>query len=69
MVSIPFILAQPGAELLGPLPLELQHYVVNSSGVGAAAKDVNAAKAFVAFFSKPGPVSVLKANGLEAVAP
>jgi len=69
VVSIPFILAEPGAELLGPLPLELQHYVVNSSGVGAAAKDANAAKAFVGFFSKPGPVSVLKANGLEAVAP
>jgi molybdate transport system substrate-binding protein len=69
VVSIPFILAEPGAELLAPLPLELQHYVVNSSGIGAAAKDVNAAKAFVAFFSTPSSVSVLKANGLEPVAP
>lgn len=69
VVSIPFILAEPGAELLGPLPLELQHYVVNSAGVGAATKDVNAAKAFITFFSKPGPVSVLKASGLEPVAP
>jgi molybdate transport system substrate-binding protein len=69
VVSIPFILAEPGAELLGPLPLELQYYVVTSSGVGAATKDANAAKAFVTFFSKPGPASVLRANGLEPVAP
>lgn len=69
VVSIPFILAEPGAELLAPLPLELQHYVVNSSGIGAAAKDVNAAKAFVAFFSTPNSVSVLKANGLEPATP
>jgi molybdate transport system substrate-binding protein len=69
VVSIPFILAEPGAELLGPLPLELQNYVVYSIGAGAAARDVSAAKAFIAFFSKPGPASVMKANGLEPVAP
>jgi molybdate transport system substrate-binding protein len=68
VVSIPFILAEPGAELLGPLPLELQHYVVNSAAIGAAAKNVDAAKVFVTFFSKPEPVSVLKANGLEPAA-
>jgi molybdate transport system substrate-binding protein len=65
VVSIPFILAEPGAELLGPLPPELQHYVVYSAGVGAGAKDVNAARAFINFFSNPGPRSVLKSHGLE----
>jgi hypothetical protein len=30
---------------------------------------VSAAKAFITFFSKPGSVSVMKANGLEPVAP
>lgn len=69
VVSIPFILAEPGVDLVGPLPLELQHYVVNSSGIGAAAKDISAAEAFVAFFSTSGPASVLKANGLESIAP
>lgn len=69
VVSIPFIRAEPGAELLGPPPLELQHYVVTSSGSGAAAKDANAAKAFVGFFFKAGVTSVLKANGLEPVGP
>ena len=69
VVSIPFVLAEPGVELVGPLPLELQHYVVNSSGIGTAAKDVNAAKAFITFFSNPGPVQALKANGLEPTTP
>ena len=69
VVAIPFILAEPGVELLGPLPLELQNYVVYSIGAGAAAKDASAAKAFITFFSNPGPVSVMKANGLEPIAP
>ena len=69
VVSIPFILAEPGVELVGPLPLELQHYVVNSSGIGTAAKDVNAANVFIKFFTNPGSVQALKANGLEPATP
>ena len=69
VVSIPFILAEPGVELVGPLPLELQHYVVNSAGIGTAAKDVNAAKAFIRFFSGPGPIRALRTSGLEPATP
>jgi hypothetical protein len=69
VVSIPFVRAEHGANLPGPLPLELQRCVVNSPGVGAAAKEANAARAFVNLLSKPGPVSVLEANGLEPAPP
>jgi molybdate transport system substrate-binding protein len=69
VVSIPFIVAEPGAELLGLLPLELQNYVVYSIGTGTAASDANAAKALVTFFSNSVSVSAMKANGLEPVAP
>lgn len=69
VVSIPFILSEPGAELLGPLPVEFQHYVVYSAGVGAASGNADAAKALIGFFSNPGPVSVMTSNGLEPVAP
>lgn len=69
VVAIPFILAESDAELLGPLPLELQDYVVYSAGAGVAAKDANAAKTFINFFSNPGPMSVMKSNGMEPVAP
>lgn len=69
VVSIPFILANPGAELLGPLPIELQHYIVYSAGTAAAARDANAAKVFIKSFSNPGSVSVMKSNVLEPVVP
>jgi molybdate transport system substrate-binding protein len=65
IVSIPFILGDPGAELVGPLPRELQDYVRYSSGIGTAAQDMNAAKAFVSFFRRPSSVEILRSNGLE----
>ena len=66
IVSIPFILAEPGAELAGPLPRELQDYVNYSSGIGRAAGDANAAKAFVSYFSQPAAAKILGVHGLEA---
>ena len=65
IVSVPFILAEPGVDLAGPLPPELQDYVQYSSGIGGAARDVNAARAFVGFFRQAGSAEVLKAHGLE----
>ena len=66
IVSIPFILAESGAELVGPLPNELQNYVHYSSGIGSAAQDANATKAFVSHFRQAGPLDVLRSHGLEA---
>ena len=65
IVSIPFILAEPGAELAGPLPLELQNYVHYSSGIGAAAQDGNIARAFVSHLRQAQATEVLQAHGLE----
>ena len=39
----------PGAELLGPLPTELQSYVGYSAGVGTTAKEAEAGKALINF--------------------
>ena len=68
IVAIPFILAEPGAELAGPLPQELQDYVYFSSGIGSAAQDANAAKAFVSYFRQPRSIEVLRSHGLEPTA-
>lgn len=68
IVSIPFILADPGAELAGPLPRELQDYVLYSAGIGADSTNAQAAKAFVSFLGQPGPASTMRSNGLEPVA-
>ncbi|MBX9777552.1 MAG: molybdate ABC transporter substrate-binding protein [Xanthobacteraceae bacterium] len=67
IVSIPFILAEPGVELAGPLPRELQDYVHYSSGIGISAQDRNAAEAFVSYFGQAESVEVLRAHGLEVV--
>ena len=69
VASVPTVLREPGAELVGRLPPELQHYVVYTGGVGAAAKDAQAAKALVEFLSAPAAMSVMNSKGLEPVAP
>jgi molybdate transport system substrate-binding protein len=59
------ILPVAGAELAGPLPAELQSYVVFTSGIGATSKETTAAKAFVDFLKAPAAIPVLKAKGME----
>jgi molybdate transport system substrate-binding protein len=59
----------PGAELLGPLPPEIQNYVGYTAGVGATAKDEEAGKALLNFLKTPAAVAVLKAKGMEPITP
>ena len=59
----------PGAELLGPLPPELQSYVGYSAGVGTTAKEAEAGKALINFLKAPAAVLVLKAKGMEPITP
>jgi molybdate transport system substrate-binding protein len=59
------ILPVAGAELVGPLPAELQSYVIFTSGIGATSKETAAAKAFVDFLKAPAAIPVLKAKGME----
>jgi molybdate transport system substrate-binding protein len=66
IVSVPFILAEPGVELAGALPPELQDYVHYASGVGSAARDADAAQAFVAYLRQARSTGILKSHGLEA---
>jgi molybdate transport system substrate-binding protein len=65
VVSIPFILAEPGVELAGTLPSDLQDYVYYSAGVGAAAQDAKIAKSFINFLMEPRSNSVMRSHGLE----
>jgi molybdate transport system substrate-binding protein len=59
------ILPIAGAELAGPLPAELQSYVVFAAGIGATTKETEAAKAFINFLKAPAAVPVLKTKGME----
>ena len=58
-------LAVPGVALVGPLPAEVQKYIVFTAGVGADVKDPGPAKELITFLTAPSAVPVLKAKGLE----
>jgi molybdate transport system substrate-binding protein len=59
------ILPIAGAQVAGPLPAEIQTYVVFTAGISAAMKDAAAAKSFINFFKSPAAVPVLKTSGME----
>src|SRR5262245_14736074 len=63
------ILPVQGVELAGPLPGDLQLTTVYAVGIGTAAKDQAAAKAFIKFLTLPTTAAVLKAKGMEPVTP
>lgn len=64
-ILISEILPVTGIELAGPLPAELQRYVVFTAGIGATSKDTAAARTFIDFLKTPVAAPVLKANGME----
>jgi molybdate transport system substrate-binding protein len=65
MTQISEILPYAGAELVGPLPPEIQLYSILTVAVGANAKEPEAAKALVKFLTSPAAAPVIKAKGLD----
>jgi molybdate transport system substrate-binding protein len=65
--QIPELLHVKGVQYVGPLPAQLQLYTVFAAGVGRAAKDCAAAKAFVDALVMPSTIALFKAKGLEPV--
>jgi molybdate transport system substrate-binding protein len=55
----------PGIDYVGPLPPDVQHVTVFSSGVQTGATQPDAAKALVAFLTTPAAQNVMKKHGLE----
>ena len=60
------ILPVKGVTLVGPLPAEIQNYTVYAAGIGAGAKDAEAAKALINALTGPAAAAVLKSKGMEA---
>jgi molybdate transport system substrate-binding protein len=54
-----------GIEIVGPLPAEVQNYIVLVAGVGTQAKEPALAKDFLQFLTGPAAAPVIKAKGLE----
>jgi molybdate transport system substrate-binding protein len=63
------LLSVPGVEFAGRFPTELQYSVTIVSGIGIAAREVDAAKAFIKYMRGPEAAAVLRAKGLEPSAP
>jgi molybdate transport system substrate-binding protein len=59
------IVSVPGAELLGPLPAELQDMTVISAGIVVTASEPDAARVLFKFLTSPAAAAVIKATGME----
>ena len=58
-----------GADLVGPLPAELQSYVVYVAGISPKSSDPKAAAALIHFLTTPDAAIVLAGKGVEPMAP
>jgi molybdate transport system substrate-binding protein len=66
MQQIVAILPVKGAELVGPLPSELQNVIVYAAGLSAAAQESASARALIRFMATPEVVRLIRAKGMEA---
>jgi molybdate transport system substrate-binding protein len=58
----------PGVELAGLIPPELQTWIGFSAGASSAAREPEAARALIRFFTAPAAAPILKAMGVEPFA-
>jgi molybdate transport system substrate-binding protein len=65
MTQISEILPYAGAELVGPLPAEIQLITSFATAVGTEAKQAEHAMALIKFLTAPAAAAVFKAKGLD----
>ena len=63
--QMPELMAVPGIDIVGPLPPDIQIVTVFSAGVSTAAKNVEGAKALLAFLKTPKAAAVMRSKGME----
>jgi molybdate transport system substrate-binding protein len=59
------ILPVKGAELVGPLPSELQNVIIYGVGLSVTAQESAAARALMRFLAAPEVVALIRAKGME----
>ena len=59
------ILPVKGADLVGPLPAELQNIIIYSAGLSARSANGHGARQFVAFMATSQVVHLIRAKGME----
>jgi molybdate transport system substrate-binding protein len=59
------LMAVPGADIVGPLPADIQSVTIFSAGIFTMAKNPDAARALVGALTDPAAAAVIAAKGLE----
>jgi len=65
IIVIPNILSVPGAELVGPLPPEIQSYIVFTAAVSAQSPNQQAARDVIKLMTSPAAVQSIRQKGME----
>jgi len=65
IIVIPNILSVPGAELVGPLPEEIQSYITFTAAVSEQSPNQSAAREVIRLMKSPAGVESIKAKGME----
>jgi molybdate transport system substrate-binding protein len=55
----------PGVEFVGPIPQALQTWIGFTAGVASGAREPDAARELVRFFTAPAAAPILRATGIE----
>jgi molybdate transport system substrate-binding protein len=65
LIVIPNILSVPGSQLVGPIPEEIQSYIVFTAAVAANSSNQQAARDLIAFLKSPAAIAAIKAKGMS----
>ena len=65
MTQISEMAAKPGAQVLGPLPNELQNYTVFVGGIPSGVNEQRAAMDLIKYLKSPAAIAVIKAKGMQ----
>ena len=65
IIVIPNILSVPGAELVGPIPAEVNSYIMFTAGVSARSPNQQAARDLIKLLTSPAAIPAIKAKGME----
>lgn len=65
MTQISEIVGHAGADLVGPLPEELQNYTIFAIGSVTGTKQIDAVNAFTKFLKGPSAAAAIKARGMQ----
>jgi molybdate transport system substrate-binding protein len=65
LIVIPNILSVPGAQLVGPIPEEIQSTIMFTAAVAANSPNQQAARDLIAFLKSPAAIAAIKAKGMS----